>query len=409
MFSDDLFRELFVLFVPLTDGCGGVGSCDKIAIIMDELGLYIDRSSSRSLTDQLTDALRAAIVSGRLKDGDKLPTRQKLMERTGVGKNVAHAAVARLVTEGLVCSRPRIGCLVMRPNMRPMRGHVLEVSLGRENSFWHSNFVHALGEGLLRHGFCCDSVGLPLNGGRSPDFRLFDYKVSFCPDLIVASCGKINLGPVVRHLDRTGIPYVMTDSAPKGRHANLLPCADTSKTTDAMVEFVDDCRRAGIKSVLWFAWSDEAGIDPRKLLEAAGIYVETLTFPPQTYSSGLDETFEKSQELMQTRLRKGPICDLIVSTDDYMTMVMLPVLLENGLRIPEDVRLVTLRNKGFGPAFTKSLSCFEYDSYQHGEKMAQAIVKWFKCGKFEMERGGFANVRGDTFPVSKIKRKENMR
>ena len=118
---------------------------------MGKLGIKIDRASSRTLTDQLTDGLRMAIRIGNLKDGETLPTREELVARLGVSKNVVQTAVARLVAEGLVCSRPHSGCRVIRPGSRPMRGHVLEVVTGSELPFWNVRFSESFRRTVIKY------------------------------------------------------------------------------------------------------------------------------------------------------------------------------------------------------------------------------------------------------------------
>ena len=60
--------------------------------------ISIDRDCGKTLTDQLTDALRSAIYSGKWKCGECLPTREELMAMCGVSRNVVQSAVKRLVS-----------------------------------------------------------------------------------------------------------------------------------------------------------------------------------------------------------------------------------------------------------------------------------------------------------------------
>ena len=101
---------------------------------------------------------------------------------------------------------------------------------------------------------------------------------------------------------------------------------------------------------------------------------------------------------MRERLARGPLCDLVFVTDDYMAMGVLPVLLERGVRIPEDVCFVTLRNQGGGPAFTKSLAAIETDPWQRGASLAEQILDWFEAGTFAARPTVPRYVRGETFP-----------
>ena len=115
---------------------------------MGEVKIAIDRESGRSLADQLADGLREAVRLGRWKAGERLPTREELMAMCGVSRNVVQAAVRRLVAEGLVCTRPRLGCIVARQSRRPMRGFVLHVDTGAGTSWGGGHHQRSLFGGV---------------------------------------------------------------------------------------------------------------------------------------------------------------------------------------------------------------------------------------------------------------------
>jgi len=62
---------------------------------------------------QIADDLRSAVTSGRLKTGDKLPSRSKLAEQYGVATATVNRAVEQLVREGVVAAWNR-GTFVRR-------------------------------------------------------------------------------------------------------------------------------------------------------------------------------------------------------------------------------------------------------------------------------------------------------
>jgi GntR family transcriptional regulator len=68
----------------------------------------------RDVYERLADELRADIVSGRYRPGDRLPSTLELMERTGVANLTVRGAYRVLVEEGLVESVPKRGFYVRR-------------------------------------------------------------------------------------------------------------------------------------------------------------------------------------------------------------------------------------------------------------------------------------------------------
>ena len=91
---------------------------------------------------RIADDLRSAIRSGELKDGDRLPGENALMERYGVARMTARQALATLRYEGLAVSRKGSGVFVRL--FKPIRRHGsrrLARSLwGEGGNIWGSGF-----------------------------------------------------------------------------------------------------------------------------------------------------------------------------------------------------------------------------------------------------------------------------
>src|SRR5580765_2547188 len=67
----------------------------------------------RGLTGWLADAIRAAIMDGRLRAGTPLPATRLLAGDLGVSRGVIVEAYQRLADEGLVSARPGAGTRVL--------------------------------------------------------------------------------------------------------------------------------------------------------------------------------------------------------------------------------------------------------------------------------------------------------
>ena len=76
------------------------------------LDLTLDRASDVPLGTQLAWKLRGAIVSGRLRPGDRLPGLRDLAERADVNVNTVRAVLARLADQGLIVSEHGRGTFV---------------------------------------------------------------------------------------------------------------------------------------------------------------------------------------------------------------------------------------------------------------------------------------------------------
>src|SRR5688500_11142163 len=74
--------------------------------------LRIDRDGDLPLGVQLAGRIRAAIESGRLGSGDRLPSVRELADAAGVNVNTARAVYARLESEGVARSEHGRGTFV---------------------------------------------------------------------------------------------------------------------------------------------------------------------------------------------------------------------------------------------------------------------------------------------------------
>ena len=81
-------------------------------------------------------------------------------------------------------------------------------------------------------------------------------------------------------------------------------------------------------------------------------------------------------EAFASRLSKGTdwMPDLFVfSDDDILASGCLMALAYAGVRVPEDVRVVTLSNKGLGPVYPRTLARLEIDPASYGDLVARYV------------------------------------
>jgi GntR family transcriptional regulator / MocR family aminotransferase len=95
----------------------------------DFLQLSPAAAPARGLTSWLADAIRAAIIDGRLGTGTLLPATRLLADDLGISRGVVVEAYQRLADEGLVSARPgtgtRVSGLLLRTAARPVAGEAV--------------------------------------------------------------------------------------------------------------------------------------------------------------------------------------------------------------------------------------------------------------------------------------------
>ncbi len=108
-----------------------------------------------------------------------------------------------------------------------------------------------------------------------------------------------------------------------------------------------------------------------------GVGCETVRIP--RCRSQFD-MYSRAYSAMTALLRRlvGRLPDVLLFTDDHLAQGAVLALMEHGVRVPEDVRVVTHSNRGLGPFWTKPFTRLEMDPVAHGAKIADAILAYLR-------------------------------
>jgi GntR family transcriptional regulator / MocR family aminotransferase len=103
------------------------------------MDFHVDLRSRRDLAGQVYRELRAAILDGRLRRGERLPPTRELALRLDVSRNTVSAAYEWLTAEGLIAGRTRAGSFVTGTPAAPegRKGRAPQTAL-RARAFWRS-------------------------------------------------------------------------------------------------------------------------------------------------------------------------------------------------------------------------------------------------------------------------------
>ena len=139
----------------------------------------------RKRFQEIAEHLELLIFSGRLVEGDKIPSERELMERFGVGRSTVREALFTLQRKGLLNVRPGAAARIARPTPETLVSDLSGAArhlLGRPDGVRHLQHARALLEiGLARdvslHASGDDlaklTEALDANG-RSPDQKTFE-------------------------------------------------------------------------------------------------------------------------------------------------------------------------------------------------------------------------------------------
>ena len=340
--------------------------------------------------DQLADELRNAVAVGALNDGDQLPTIRQISEQTGLAYNAVNRAFAILQAEGLLVSRKRAGTFVTKQknavsnNGRPvMRVFALigpELSVG---------FYPALQKGF---DLGSDDLGYQIiTSNTNNDVRVQANTILQLMDKSVAGVAIVpaTLGPSpahhIRQLQRNNIPVVMLHRGVEDVQAPLvtIPAVRVGELAGREIikrghERIGFCasQRAGSSENylrgLRQAMS-EAGLD---LPEEHVHYGDIRVFDNVNYAE-----YEESLEAWFDEHMTGPDRPTVLFTSfESIGEFAYFVALRRGLRVPEDLSIVTVGGQDRRGAIVRRLACVTVNEQQAGRLTAGLLD--------EMQNGG---------------------
>ena len=344
---------------------------------MSNIPFTVDRGVSEPLTAQLAGGLARGIESGFWKAGDMLPKLEDLAAETGVSMIVARHAMRQLVREGLVIPRPGFGTFVAERATRIWRGTVLIVDFEPRPNYSYSRISGILRERLLKDGFLPFVVTMIELKERKYDYSPLTSALRQ-PAVLAVVLSDLGDGPAVRMIRKAGIP-VMTCSSRK----RALPGVVAHIREDdgnAVADFVTFCADKGIRRIVQFHARLHGSALPGEALARHGVDVEDCVFDN---ASGVDP-IENVQRGISACLRpwfdRNRTClpDVIFINDDYATQAALLLLMREGVRIPEDVRLVSWVNRGSAPPYPLGLARIESDPFALGERLSVSVLRFLE-------------------------------
>lgn len=361
----------------------------------------LDRSRPGTLVEQVASALRTAVETGYYKAGDMLPPTRDLAALLGVSRVVAIRAVRRLADERLVVQRPHSGSVVCPKNRPPWKGSILIVVPPGIGNIAANAVQASLRDTLTDAGYLVFIATVPYTADRSCDFALLNTMLRQHFDLIVLLH---DMEKVVRHLEKGVIPFIRV-SREQPAPCRALVGAVVRRDDTCLPEFIAHCREAGIRSVLQ-ATALRNGPDAVPALLAAGIHAENwriappeLQFDTRTISKLSAHAFAKrlSAEWAPRADGRRPLPDLIFFRDDHLTSGAMLALASAGVRVPDDIRIVTWDNCDDPLASLVPLTRIEQDNAAFGAKVAECVLEYLRTGVFPADATfGPAYVRGET-------------
>ena len=359
---------------------------------MKPIPFKIDRNNRVNLPEQLANGFRVAIRSGYYKQGERLPSFAEIVRELDVSIRAPRDAMKILMGENLVRSRQRIGCEVMTHGEKVWKGRVLGVMCAAyEGSYYISVLVGAIRKAIIAAGYSFISVTIDRKRNGKPDFSQLDAMMKESVDFVIAVYPD---GPTTRRLARYAVPslaYVDVQDTAGLDTIRFFSVRD-------MIAITRRIGPAGIKKVLLAEYAEMPFV--ADVLERHGVSVERLRVKPKEGFGYLEDIKRKSLNALRKRLTdRKDLPDLILLTDDYVAFGGLIALTELQIRVPEDMKVLTMSNRGFAPVFPVSLARIEIDPLANGAAIAETALAKLEGRRRQSTLPKPMFVQGDSLPT----------
>ena len=329
----------------------------------------VTRSIRLTLVEQVLDGLRSAITGGYYKPGDALPGTRDLAKSLGVSTIVTEAVIKKLGEEGLIVSRPRIGSVVVDRGEKLWKGHILLVMRGEYGTYYSNVLIGVIREEMIKAGYLVSTVATPFGKNGKPDTAALSAALKQSVDLAIL----IFDNPTIeRCIAESGVRFVLVGDRPS--KAKTCVGSMTYRRDAAAWEFAPPLKKQGVRTLMEVG--AESFADARAAVESVGIRYSSWVIPARDGSLQPEATELAAMEAFSRRLAKGRswLPDVLYFSDDYVGTGAIKALMAAGVRIPDDVRVITWSNRGNGPVFPFLVDYAQLDPREDGRNIAAEVL-----------------------------------
>ena len=178
-------------------------------------------------------------------------------------------------------------------------------------------------------------------------------------------------------LDGAAVPYVFLDG-----YTRDFPNARAvirTETTECYADLLAVLKARGVKTLHEFDYERRMDRSFKSQLLKAGIEVKrTLCAYDIDNDHELNEVracgHRAVADFLADPKRRARLPGVLLFDDDYLAVGGIAALLEAGLRIPEDVRIVVSTNKGNEPALGVTLARVENDPVSSADSLSSYVI-----------------------------------
>ena len=335
---------------------------------------YWKKALKRCLSEKIAEALRQELRFGCHRAGAPLPSVDALRQRFGAGEYAVRHALHRLRDEGLISLKQRMGAVVTEKNVCAWKGRVALVTVDASASYFRQKLAIQLAWRFCEAGWSFEPIFIACGQDGSLDLApLRRYAANGLDFAILIT----DQAQVAEECDSLSVPYIALNGYTRN-YPNA--CAVVRESfRQCFSDLIRALRERKVKTLLEFDIERlmdrsfknqlfEAGIDVRRVLcKWDNRSCWTLSDVKRCGYRAVADFFAEE------RHRAHPP-DVILFDDDYMASGGIVALLECGLRMPKDVKVVTYANRGNEPVAGVTLARVEADPVSYGDSVAAYVL-----------------------------------
>jgi DNA-binding LacI/PurR family transcriptional regulator len=319
-----------------------------------------------SIADQIARQLRGEFARDYA-DGSRLPTFVELAERFDVSTNTIGKVLDTLAREGLISKRRGRGVHVTRRSRQYRIGLLSELDLLHPRTgHYFRGVASALQAELRKRG----AESLLYTGHHAGPAEPPDTPT--CPQFWTdAAAGRFD-GAVVIDMPYTPAWIARLHTCPVPLVGSITGDGPSTDTDGIVAAAVRRLAAHGAHRIGLMTWTEESVVLFRREVAARGLTTDDAwishAFNPGQAGAGWDE-------FRDIWLRAPVKPDGLVILDDMLFLDAQMAMLELGVRVPDDLRLVVQTNRGAEVPFRVPVDAIEIDPAEAAVALADAILK----------------------------------
>ena len=328
----------------------------------------------RCLSDGIAAALREELKGGRYKAGEILPAVPDLRRRFAAGDFAVRSALLKLRDEGLVTITKHVGVAATGTAPYVWKGHVAFIHTSTLCSFHPQMLAVQVVRRLEAQGYAVHPVFLEADEDEridiSPLMRHVHNGLSFA--IVLSEFYK-----VTRALDLAGVPYVVIDASLRS-HPHALAVIRYG-LAGCYAKLIHALKQRRVKNVLEVDFERRIDRAFKTMFFEAGLNVRRELCRwnnegPSTLGDVRALGHRTIARFLADRTHRAHFPDVILFDDDYLAAGGIVAILEAGLRIPEDVGVVTWMNRGNEICLDRKLACLQHDPVATADAVARYVL-----------------------------------